>query len=214
LYLFNPTGMTSTVTLEAKEWDGPARKLVSFTLLPREARVVRDSLPSLFQMTGLARLRYWSDTFGDGVRVTSRTYTIDEAGATYGSLIPAFNNFQMAAPGDRLEIIGISGGDGFRTNLGLVELSPGMQNGPGLTSVRIRVLDQHLTELDTFTVSVPPAGGMQVNNIFGSRNIAAPEAAMLVVEVVSGGVVGAYATLVDNVTNDSTYLAAQLGAKE
>jgi hypothetical protein len=37
---------------------------------------------------------------------------------------------------------------------------------------------------------------------------------MLVVEVLSGGLIGSYATLVDNVTNDSTYLAAQLGAQE
>jgi hypothetical protein len=214
IYLFNPTSSTSTVTLEAKQWDGPARKLVSFTLLPREARVIPDSLPTLFQMTGLARLRYWSDTFSDGVRVTSRTYTIDDGGSTYGSLIPTLNNFQIAGPGDRLEILGISGGTGFRTNIGLVELSPGLQNGPGPTSVRIRVLNQQMTELDTFTVTVPPAGGMQVNDIFGSRNIAPPEAAMLVVEVLSGGLIGSYATLVDNVTNDSTYLAAQLGAKE
>lgn len=214
LYLFNPTSMTSTVTLEAKQWDGPARKLISFTLLPREARVIRDSLPALFQLDGLARLRYWSDTFGDGVRVTSRTYTIDTGGSTYGSLIPTLNSFQIAGPGDRLEILGISGGDGFRTNIGLVELSPDIQNGPGPTTVRIRVLNQRMTELDAFTVTVPPAGGMQVNNIFGSRNIAPPEAAMLVVEVLSGGLIGSYATLVDNVTNDSTYLAANLGARE
>lgn len=214
VYLFNPTSVTSTVTLEAKQWNGPERKLVSFTLLPREARVIRDSLPTLFQMTGLARLRYWSDTIGDGVRVTSRTYTIDEGGSTYGSLIPTLNNFQIAGPGDRLEILGISGGSAFRTNIGLVELSPGVQLGPGPTSVRIRVLDQQRTELDAFTVTVPPAGGMQVNDIFGSRSIAPPEAAMLVVEVLSGGLIGSYATLVDNVTNDSTYLAAQLGARE
>jgi hypothetical protein len=147
------------------------------------------------------------------VRVTSRTYTIDAGGATYGSLIPTLNNFQIAAPGDRLEILGISGGSGFRTNVGLVELSAGV-NGPAQTSVRIRVLDQRMTELDAFTVTLPPAGGMQINDIFGSRNIAPPEAAMVVVEVLSGGNIGSYATLVDNVTNDSTYLGAQLGARE
>jgi hypothetical protein len=146
--------------------------------------------------------------------VTSRTYTIDAGQSTYGSLIPTLNNFQLAGPGDRLEILGVSGGSGFRTNVGLVELSPGVQMGPGPTSVRIRVLDQRMTELDAFTVTVPPAGGMQVNDIFGSRNITPPEAAMIIVEVLNGGIIGSYATLVDNVTNDSTYLGAQLGAKE
>jgi hypothetical protein len=32
--------------------------------------------------------------------------------------------------------------------------------------------------------------------------------------VESGGLIGAYATLTDNITNDSTYLGAQLGAQE
>ncbi len=213
LYLFNPTNFASTVTLEAKHWNEPTMKMVSFTLLPREARVIADALPTLFQMTGLARLRYWSNTIGDGVRVTSRTYTIEESGATYGSLIPTLNNFQIAAPGDRLEILGISGGSGFRTNLGLVELSPSNLQ-PLDTSVRIRVLDQNLTQLDTFSVNVPRAGGMQINDIFGSRGIVPPEAAMLIVQVMNGGLIGAYATLVDNLTNDSTYLGAQLGAQE
>lgn len=213
LYLFNPTSFASTVTLEATLWSEPSARNVSFTLLPREARVIADALPTLFQMTGLARLRYWSSTNGDGVRVTSRTYTIEESGATYGSLIPTLNNFQIAASGDHLEILGISGGSGFRTNVGLVELSP--LGGLSVeTSVRILVLDQNLHQLDTFSVNVPRAGGMQINDIFGSRGIAAPEAAMIIVQVQSGGLIGAYATLVDNLTNDSTYLGAQLGAQD
>lgn len=211
IYLFNPTSTTSTVTLEAKQWNTPLMKLASFTLLPREARTITDALPALFNMTGLARLRYWSNTSGDGVRVTSRTYTAEESGATYGSLIPPLNNFQIGAAGDHLEILGANGGTGFRTNLGLVELSPSTQSGE--TSVRVKVLDQNLHELDSFSVTVPRAGGMQINDLFGSRGITPPEAAMLIVEVSNGGLIGAYATLVDNITNDTTYLGAQLGAQ-
>ncbi len=211
IYLFNPTSTTSTVSLEAKQWDSSTMKLVSFTLLPREARTITDALPTLFGMTGLARLRYWSNTFGDGVRVTSRTYTVEESGATYGSLIPPLNNFQIAAPGDRLEILGVTGGSGFRTNLGLVALEPSTVSGN--VNIRIRVLNQSSQEIDSFSVNVPRAGGMQINDLFGSRGIPAPEAALLVVEVNDGGLIGAYATLVDNVTNDTTFLAAQLGAQ-
>ncbi|HYC58105.1 MAG TPA: hypothetical protein VEK79_00920 [Thermoanaerobaculia bacterium] len=214
IYLFNPTDQASTVTLEARKWDGSAEKRVSFTLLPREARVVNDALPTLFDVTGLARLRYWSDTFGDGVRVTSRTYTLEDSGATYGSLIPPLNNFQIAAPGDQLEILGITGQNGFRTNIGLVDLGASNQTTWGETNVRILVLDERMREIDSFSVKVPHAGGMQVNDIFGSRGVTPPEAAMVVVQVLNGGLIGAYATLVDNRTNDTTYLAAHLGAKE
>jgi hypothetical protein len=213
VYLFNPTSRPSTVTLEAKPWDGGTAHTLSFTLLPREARVIPDALPTLFQLTGLARLRYWTPDFTGGVRVTSRTYTVDDKGATYGSLIPPLNNFQVGAPGDKLEILGISGGSGFRTNLGLVELSPA--NGqPFDTTVRVRVLNERMTQLDTFTVTLNRAGGTQINDLFAARGITPPEAAMLVIEVESGGLIGAYATLTDNITNDSTYLGAQLGGQE
>ena len=131
---------------------------MSFTLLPREARTITDALPTLFNMTGLARLRYWSNAAGDGVRVTSRTYTVEESGATYGSLIPPLNNFQIAAPGDHLEILGVNGGSGFRTNLGLVELSP--STAGGRRAYASSVLDQNLKQLDSFSVTVPRAGGM------------------------------------------------------
>jgi hypothetical protein len=213
VYLFNPTSRPSTVTLEAKQWDGATVRTISFTLLPNEARVIPDALPTLFQLNGLARLRYWTGDFTGGVRVTSRTYTVDDKGATYGSLIPPLNNFQVGAAGDNLEILGISGGSGFRTNLGLVELSPAVGQ-PLETRVRVRVLNERLTQLDTFTVTLSRAGGTQINDLFASRGITAPEAAMLVIEVESGGLIGAYATLTDNITNDSTYLGAQLGAQE
>jgi hypothetical protein len=212
IYLFNPTSQTRTVVLEAKKWDSPVLVTRQFTLLPREARVVVDALYSLWNLEGVARLRYWTTDEGDGVRVTSRTYTIEESGATYGSLIPPLNNFQTAPAGDALEIIGATAGPGFRTNLGLVELSP-VNFSAAPTTVRIRIIDQDHRELDNFTILLQRAGGIQINNILAARGITPPPAALLVVEVLTNGLVGAYATLVDNVTNDTTYLGAQLAAK-
>jgi hypothetical protein len=214
LYLFNPTAETRTVVLEAKKWDSPLVLTRQFTLLPREARVIADALKTLWNEEGLARLRYWTNQdFGEGVRVTSRTYTVDQSGATYGSLIPPLNNFQIAPTGDVLEIIGATAGPGFRTNIGLVEVSSANVTAPP-TIVRIRIFDQDRRPLDSFTISLPRASGVQLNDIFASRGIPTPAAALIVVEVhEGGGLVGAYATLTDNVTNDTTYLGAQLAAK-
>jgi hypothetical protein len=214
LYLFNPTAQTRTVVLEAKKWDSPLVLTRQFTLLPREARVIADALQTLWSEQGLARLRYWTNQdFGEGVRVTSRTYTVDERGATYGSLIPPLNNFQIAPAGDALEIIGATAGPGFRTNIGLVEVSSA-NVAAAPTTVRIRLFDQDRRQLDTFAVSLHRAGGVQLNDIFASRGIPTPAAALIVVEVLDGGgLVGAYATLTDNVTNDTTYHGAQLAAK-
>jgi hypothetical protein len=213
LYLLNPSATISrTVTLEAKPWDSSTAVRRSFTLLPNEARVIRDVLPTLFGLTGVARLRFnSSDGMGfDGVRATSRTYNVDENGGTYGCLVPPLNAFQSAGPGEELEILGILGGSGFRTNLGLVELSP---SANGTTAeARIRIVDESGKELDQFSITLPTAGGTQINDIFNARSIGHPEAAIVYVEVTKG-LIGAYATLTDNVTNDSTYLGANLSAQ-
>jgi len=216
LYLLNLSGEARSVTLEVKRWDSNEwPKTIRFTLLPNEARVIEDVLMRLFNMEGLARLRYWSDgSTGDasGIRATSRTYNIAPDGGTYGSLIPPLNNFQSATAGEALEIVGIVGGSDFRTNIGLVELSP--QPVPDRTAnVRIFIIDNNGQLLNTFTVSIPSAGGVQINDLFAARGITEPTAARVVVQVLSGtGLVGAYATLTDNITNDSTFLGAQLAA--
>lgn len=212
LYLYNPSPFQQNVVLEAARWNSPVPFTRQFTLLPREARVIRDALKTLWNMEGVARLRYWSSSETDGVRVTSRTYTLEQDGSTYGTLIPPLNNFQMAAAGDHLEIIGATAGPGFRTNLGLVELSPA--NGQTvMTSIRVRIFNERLEQLDSFTTLLQRASGVQINDLFNAQGITPPAAALIVVEVLDAGLVGAYATLTDNTTNDTTYFGAQLGAK-
>lgn len=212
LYLHNPNERPRTVTLSAKAWDSPAVRVVNFTLLGGESRIVPDALKTLFGMEGLARLRYATNDFeqGEGVRATSRTYTVEESGATYGSLVPPLNSFQIGTFGDTLEILGVSNGSGFRTNIGLVDLN---DNTPRNPTVRLTLIDDKRKVLDSFSVQIPARGGMQLNDIFASRGLTPPAAALLLVEIVDGQQIGAYATLTDNVTNDTTYLGANLGAK-
>lgn len=213
LYLFNPSNQVRTVTLQEKAWDVPESPVtISLTLLPNEARVIRDVLFRLFGKTGIARLRYVSSGDATGVRVTSRTYTIDEGGGTYGFLMPPLNAFQTAAPGDSLEILGVTGGIEYRTNIGLVELSAFPGTAPA--SVRIEIIDDRGVTIDSFTTNVPSAGGMQLNDIFRARSLGdGPQAALIRVTPLAG-MIGAYASVVDNGTNDSIYLAANLGAHQ
>ena len=61
-----------------------------------EARVIRDVLATAFGKSGIARLRLTSQSFDNsGIRVTSRTYSGDSHGGTYGFLMPPLNNFQI-----------------------------------------------------------------------------------------------------------------------
>ena len=215
LYLFNPTDQPRSVTIDVKAWDVPETPIfLTLTLLPREARVIRDVLLTAFGKTGIARLRYNSQTpggGGGGVRVTSRTYNIDSNGGTYGFLMSPLNNFQIGGSGDTLEILGAVADLKFRTNIGLVEMNPWPTNQNA--TARIEILDSASQVIDSFTVTFPMAGGTQLNDVFRARGLTVSGPVLIRVTPL-GGTIGAYATTTDNGTNDSSYLAANLAAKD
>ena len=210
LFLFNPSDTPKNVTIQIKAWDTPEISTLNLTLLGKESRIIRDALFRGFGKTGIARLRFVSDPFSVGVRMTARTYNVDENGGTYGYLMPALNNFQVAGPSDTLEILGVVGGERFRTNLGLVELT-GIPNGT-TAAAKVAIIDDKGVTLDTLTVTIPVAGGMQLNDIFHARGLGDGPAAALIRVTPLIGTFAAYATTIDNGTNDPVYLAANLGA--
>jgi hypothetical protein len=213
LFLFNSADQERRITLTAKRWDLPENEsVINLTLAAHESRVIRDALPTLFGKTGIARLRYISNSLDtSGVRVTSRLYTVDESGGTFGLLIPPLNSFQSAGPGETLEILGPQGGRNFRTNLSLVELTAFPAGPPG--RVRIEILDDFGSLLDTFETSIPIAGGIQLLDIFRARGLGnGPPAALIRVSPLAG-LFGAFATTLDNGTNDPTYHGAALGSR-
>jgi hypothetical protein len=64
------------------------------------------------------------------------------------------------------------------------------------------------------SVTLPSAAGMQLGDIFRARNLS-PAIGPVLIRVTSvNGLIGAYGAVVDNGTNDSTYLPANLAAKQ
>ncbi|MGE5717037.1 MAG: hypothetical protein ACM369_10340, partial [Acidobacteriota bacterium] len=216
LYLFNPADAVRSVRLLAKSWstNEPEQTLL-LTLLPRESKVIRDALHTAFGRTGVARLRFQTDGGPDvsgGVRVTSRAYTSDPSGGSYGLLVPALNSFQSAGGGESLEILLPAGGTGFRTNLALIELTTSFVSGPPV-SVRVEVFDESGVLEDRFETPLPIAGGVQIDDLFHGRGLGdGPRAGVIRISP-SGGLVAAYATVIDNGTNDPMYVAADLAAR-
>ena len=215
LFLFNPSARTQSVTLAVKPWSANVSEtLLTLPLLPFESKTIRDVLSAAFGMTGVVRLRF--ETFGalddsGGVRVTSRTYTISPSGGTYGLLLPALNAFQSAGGGESLEILLPAGGHGFRTNLALVDLSAAP--GSGTTSVKVEVFDEAGVRRDVFETPVPLAGGVQIDDLFRARGLGdGPRSGVLRISP-AGGLVAAYASVIDNVTNDPLYAPPLLAAK-
>jgi hypothetical protein len=174
--------------------------------------VIPDVLLTAFGKTGLARLRYQSSgTDGIGVRATARTYSVDANGGTYGFITPPLNNFQAGTSGDTLEILGAFNDPNYRTNVGLIELT-GFSNGQNARA-RVEVIDAAGESADSFEINVPVAGGMQLNDIVRNRQLTLEGAFLIRVSPLSG-MIGAWASITDNGTNDSTYLAANLAASE
>lgn len=215
LFLFNPAGQARTVTLAVRRWAEPENEhVLNLTLLPRESKIIRDVLHTAFGLTGIARLRYVSG-FGaetNGVRVTSRTYTEDlSSGGTFGFLMPPLNSFQSAGSGESLEILGPQGQATFRTNLGLVDLTA-FPTGPP-PRAKIEIFDEKGALVDTFETTVPSAGGVQLGDLFQARGLGNGPAAAVIRISPFGGLIGAFATMTDNGTNDPVYFAAGLTSK-
>ena len=216
LHLFNAANEIRYVYLVAHPWNAktPAKQ-VTILMQPNESRVIRDAYFTAFGFTGAGRLRYYSSNPTAGIRVTSRTYTVDARGGTYGNLTPPLNGFQMASSGDALEILGVTGGSGQRTNLGIVEMHmwPAAEGeAPG--SAKVEIVDNRGRVLDAFSVTVPIAGGIQINDLFRTRGLGnGPETALIRVSP-ERGQFATFATVTDNTTNDSIYLSSYLKSQE
>jgi hypothetical protein len=214
LFIYNSADSVRYISFQINPWEGGQPGYLSLTLLAHEARVIGDVLPTAFQRTGLARLRYSVALNDSSVRVTSRAYTVaangDENGGTYGFLMPPLNNFQTAGPGDSLEILGTTTDAGVRTNIGLVDIT--QSTNARNPKVNIAVIDKSGATIDSLDVNIPSAGGMQLNDIFRTRNVPATAGPVLLRITSVDGLIGAYAAVVDNGTNDPTYLPANLAS--
>lgn len=206
LFLFNPDPIPHVLGLAAWLWDGPfTERDVAITLAPGESRLVSDALLTLFGWSGVAQLHFQSGFPNGRVLVTSRAYTVRDGGSTYGMLVPPLSALQIATTGDTLEILGPTGGASLRTNLALVELG-----GANPATVHVQILDDQGLPLSSFDQSVTPGGSFQINDLFRSRGLGdGPRAALIRVSP-SGGKVAAYATTIDNATNDPVYFAGNL----
>lgn len=213
LYLYNTSPQKRTVYLMARPWntseDAGGSLLVE--LDGHESRVIRDAYFTFFGKTGVGRLRYYSSNPQSGIRVTARTYSMDGSGGTYGHLTPPVSGHEIVTSSS-LEIL-VNGGKGSRTNLGIVEMSFEPQPRLAPATARVEIIDPAGRTIDDFTVSFPIAGGMQIDDVFRSRGHGDGPAAALIRVTPEHGSITAFATITDNTTNDSVYLAPYLAAR-
>lgn len=212
LFLYNQSSFWKSVTIEMRSWTSSDFATLSLWLGPLEARMFPDVLKTSFNRSGTARLRIavQGTTLDPSVRVTSRTYTVDASGGTYGFLMPPLNSFQSATTGDTLEILGTALDHRFRTNIGLVDVTASFSATP---RARIEIVGANGATRDSFETAIPSLGGLQLNDLFRARALPDDGTPVLIRITPLQGMIGAYAAMLDNDTNDSTYFAANLAAK-
>jgi len=131
---------------------------------------------------------------------SSRTYALD-AGGTLGQFIPALrlNQFVRDVSQDslgRISLQQIANSASYRTNLGFVE-------GSGVpVTFRASLLNGDGTVLQTITRSLPAFGHLQANLTSFFGNVPLADGRVEVEVTSSSGLVSAYASVVNNRTND------------
>lgn len=177
----------------------------SFTLPPRQARKHQDVIFTEFATEGAAALRILAAP--GTVLATSRTYNAVEEG-TYGQFVPVVGLIQALLAGEEGRLLQLSHNptlaSGFRTNLGLVNATPGQ------VTVLIHFfradgipLGEHLQDLAAYEFTqldrVLERVTTEVVDDFYATLTCSPE----------GARVFAYASVVDNRTGDAILVPLQ-----
>lgn len=198
--------ITATLTYYPQHDPAHAKTAVPLDIAPHEVRALDNVLPTLFGTTGTGGSVVVTTTSPSSLVTTARTYSIGANGGTYGLFIPGITSAEGAGAGDRpLQVLQLEQSQTYRTNLGLVELT----GRPVDVRVTLNVPDSKVSPI----VDIHLEGNEfnQLGNIIGSmlpgKNV---YNARIAVEVTGGtGRVAAYGAVIDNATQDPTYVPAQ-----
>jgi plastocyanin len=137
-----------------------------------------------------------------GLLILSRIYNQTDAG-TYGQFVPAMTEEELLGPDDEGFVLQLASGPAYRSNFGLTEMR--MID----TRVLIELYDAQGDPLAGRNLLVPAGQNVQITNLFPAGGGAqAVDAAWARVTVLSGGLVYAYGSVVDNRTGDANFSPA------
>jgi hypothetical protein len=192
------------VELLERDRDNSSARSVIVTIDAGRFRRVINVLDELFDFEGAAALRL--TPLSGQILATSRTFTQDSAGGSYGQFVPFIPASEAATVGESAELIqltGIPGTPGFRTNIGLVYVTSGAIE----VIVHFHGPDGGL--LGTQMVSLDPLEYRQLGEVLvGLGQGSIGDACASVTTSTPGGAFLAYASVVDNQTGDAILLPA------
>ncbi len=203
--VFNPDDVPVEATLTFHPSGNPDASVDRVvTIGAGEVLVLDNLLEETFSATGTGAVRVQTAA-ERGLVVTARTYDQREVG-TYGQFIPAVTPANAIGMGERsLEVLQLEQSERFRSNLGLVEMI-----GEPVT-VEISTLIPGRAAAPIFFQQLKANEFVQLNSVISSRlGIENAYNARVTIRVVSGtGKVAAYGSIIDNLTQDPTYVPSQ-----
>lgn len=203
--LLNAGTTTVPATITFYEQGNPTPYSVARSVDPGQMLVFDQALLSLFGLGSSAGGAIVVTTPGNSKLVaTARTYNQTAAG-TYGQFVPGVTVSDGVGVKDRaLQVLQAESSDRFRTNLGIVEIT----GQPVTVQVTAYTPDSKISVSADWNLG--PNEFIQINNILGRLNIPSAYNARISMKVVAGdGKISGYASLIDNRTQDPTYIPAQ-----
>jgi hypothetical protein len=204
--VFNSASAAVNVTLTFYPSADPTQsKTIPATIAAGESKPFNDILRSSFNLTNVSGAIHITAPAGAHISASGRTYATSAKG-TYGQFIPGVpHNSGIDKNSAPLQVLQLEESPLFRSNLGLVELS----GKPVIVEISGITTDSKASPKGT--VALNAYQFTQIGQVF--KTLLSTNAAYngrISVRVVSGdGTVAAYGSIVDNRTQDPTYVPAQ-----
>ena len=200
LELMNRGASTASYSVEllVRDQANPAPEVVSFELAPDRAVRYDNVLESLFEAEGAGTLRI-TTTRGD-LMASARTASSDGVGFV-GQYIGGMDGIQSAGAGKQQHLIQLQNDAAARTNIGVV-------NACDLTiRVEVAFFAAGGSSLGGEQLDLEPFESTQINNVFSTKALGdVNDAFAIVTTSTDGAAFFAYASVVDNTTNDPVFV--------
>jgi uncharacterized repeat protein (TIGR01451 family) len=202
--LFNAGTSDVDAALTFYSLNGGTPKTATVTIPAGQVRQFDRTLATVFGAAndgGAVHITTATDT---RLVATARTYNQTSTG-TYGQFISGITPAEAAGLGSRpLQILQVEETDRFRSNIGLAEVT----GNPVKLEISIVPPDAKFTAVTE--VQLQANEFRQINSLLRSAGLAETYNARVTVRVIEGtGRVTAYASVIDMLTNDPTYVPAQ-----
>ncbi len=202
--VFNAGTTSVDATLSFYSQSGGAPKTTNITIPAGQVRQFDKTLASVFGVTNDGGAVHLTTTSAARLITTARTYNQTSAG-TYGQFISAVTPAEAAGVGSRpLQILQVEESSRFRSNIGLAEVT----GNAVMIEIAVVPPDAKFTAVTQLTLQ--PNEFRQIGSLLKTVGLDGTFNARVTVRAISGtGRVTAYASVIDALTNDPTYVPAQ-----